>query len=1118
MDIMKIKKLFFGSIGAAILFIALSGVSHAATSSTWIGGDDFGNSWNDPHNWSPAVVPTPGSDVSFSAGSANLCNINVPVTVNSITIDPSYTGAITQKPGTTVTVKGNFTEANGTFTGSSSDGDSITVEGDFSVSGGTFQSTLDDLTVGGSWNMAGTFQNNSGTVIFTPSSGHAATITGSTTFGNLQFGIPFAPLAHFTVATGTVLTVTGYLNPGANTDWNQFIGGGEIDAQGNIESHYASLGNAVTGTVSFVVNGLGTQLIGDTAVNGADASGLELPNLTITKTSGSVHLARNIFIYGNWTNTSSTLITTPVTSTVIFAAPLPQTVQITGSSTFYDLDFAALSSSAATTSVTIASATVLTATDGLGLYGDEYNITSNVGQPGNGVAILNGGTIDVKGGISWGNTENSNVANVGNTTIIVDGTSSQLIYGAASFNGGITTLLPNLTVNKHSGTLTLNRYFMVMGNWNVSTGTINPATSTVDFQVASATISGHATFNKLIFTVPYNGGLAATSTITLTTGTVLTVSTQLGLLGDATGCSIPWSVSNSTLILNGGEIDVQGTDGGLCWNGNVSLSYDGALSFGNTESSASGGTTKLVMDGTSTQEIGNGGEYQTYLPTFVVSTTPGVFAYVTNECQLTFTGMVSVSSGELRIASDTPDEVTSCSGPRSVIFTATTTVASGAVFSDYDQASATLEFASSIINNGTVFFDGSGEGCTNTLPNYIMLRPVSATSPKQDSWSGGGNFVMRYVDASYQSSTIPITVYNGTDSGNNSNWIFQTASQSQLVQSVSSANSGANKLVLPAFGFWPRAGDLIVVAVSARNQGLVAPTDSAGNTYTLVASSTFGLSPLDALGLYYAKNVSTTSPFVVTANGTTQGAPSYLSASAFEYTGMAPSTTFDGVSASTLSPPSTSTLVTSLGATGGSSNELYFGTATINASTTLTAGPGWTPELGVADNTSYQALYTEDMTTMTIPPVAPAANWTAATGTSCAAIMGIFHSPFTQAYVASGTLDSAPFDTGVASGAQLNSVLWRGTAPNGSYVGFQFATSTAPGGPWSFVGPDGTSNSYFPSGGSMQSGIPISVAGNSGGYNMFNGFRYFRYRILLHADPNYEYSPTVNQVVVNWSP
>lgn len=67
------------------------------------------------------------------------------------------------------------------------------------------------------------------------------------------------------------------------------------------------------------------------------------------------------------------------------------------------------------------------------------------------------------------------------------------------------------------------------------------------------------------------------------------------------------------------------------------------------------------------------------------------------------------------------------------------------------------------------------------------------------------------------------------------------------------------------------------------------------------------------------------------------------------------------------------------------------------------------------------------------------------------------------------------------------------------------------------MGPNGISGpgaDYF----SGTAGTPINLVGTNNGYTLFNGYRYFRYRVTLFADSSYVYTPTVSQVTVNWSP
>jgi hypothetical protein len=400
----------------------------------------------------------------------------------------------------------------------------------------------------------------------------------------------------------------------------------------------------------------------------------------------------------------------------------------------------------------------------------------------------------------------------------------------------------------------------------------------------------------------------------------------------------------------------------------------------------------------------------------------------------------------------------------------TLTVNAGGFLSDYPQASSTVNVGSSVTNNGTVFFDGAGLGClASPPPNYLILR--STVSGTQSAWSGIGRFVVRYTNVKDQTSSVPITVLNGTSTANNgANWIFSTGAEPQLVQSAtSSGGSGTTNLTLPAFGS----------------------------------------SPSYALSLYYAKNIVTTSSFAVTAKGG-GGASQFLSATAFEYTGVNGSSTFDTSSSNT--PAASSTAITSFNATGQSAGELYFGIATFAASTTASSGAGRTSEAGITNNNTTQALYTEDVASTSQLTIA--ATWTAVALTNYSAMLGIFHSPYISIYAATGTLDSATFDTAIASGTELNSFIWQGSTPSNSAAKFQFAVSNSSSGPWNYQGTDGSANTYF----SGAAGVPVSFLSTAQGYALFNGYRYFRYRVTLFADSADLYTPTVTQVSVNWSP
>ncbi|MDP2598660.1 MAG: DUF2341 domain-containing protein [Candidatus Liptonbacteria bacterium] len=133
------------------------------------------------------------------------------------------------------------------------------------------------------------------------------------------------------------------------------------------------------------------------------------------------------------------------------------------------------------------------------------------------------------------------------------------------------------------------------------------------------------------------------------------------------------------------------------------------------------------------------------------------------------------------------------------------------------------------------------------------------------------------------------------------------------------------------------------------------------------------------------------------------------------------------------------------------------------------------------------------------------------TGNTCATSDYQVLTSWTGAAAAStstGVLDSATFDTGISSGAQLNSFLWHGYKPSNANVYFQFAVSNSSNGPWNFMGTDGTANTYY----NVAADTPMPLD-----YSLFNGYRYFRYRVTLVGNSN-GWSPRVDDVVVKWSP
>ncbi|MBI4991748.1 MAG: hypothetical protein HZB99_00830 [Candidatus Harrisonbacteria bacterium] len=109
-----------------------------------------------------------------------------------------------------------------------------------------------------------------------------------------------------------------------------------------------------------------------------------------------------------------------------------------------------------------------------------------------------------------------------------------------------------------------------------------------------------------------------------------------------------------------------------------------------------------------------------------------------------------------------------------------------------------------------------------------------------------------------------------------------------------------------------------------------------------------------------------------------------------------------------------------------------------------------------------------------------------------------------------GELISSIFDTAIAVGARLNTVIWQGEKPAGTNVKFQIASSNSASGPWDYLGSDGSSSSFYvPAGPSVQIAVRQADHDNK---------RYLRYKIILEPDGAGILSPRVDDVILNWSP
>ncbi len=291
-------------------------------------------------------------------------------------------------------------------------------------------------------------------------------------------------------------------------------------------------------------------------------------------------------------------------------------------------------------------------------------------------------------------------------------------------------------------------------------------------------------------------------------------------------------------------------------------------------------------------------------------------------------------------------------------------------------------------------------------------------------------------------------------------------------------------------------------AASLNGAGLSGPTSQFGtNTfsfqYTVPASTT------KRTALYYAKNSSAGADKITfTASGSSATG---LALAAAEFSNVATSSLLD--TSATATGISTNAITGSINPA--LAGELLIGAGTFGGTaSTVTAGSGLAFTTTPWKNYSFSTpLALEYQVLSGSPTVSPGITYDVSTNWT---MHGALFKPLpaSSSTPVNGVLQSATFDSGSTSGAQLNSITWHGTQPVGSFVEFQFAVSNSSSGPWTFVGPGGSTSTFY-----------APAAGTPGSLDLtaFNNFRYFRYAVTLGPNPSSSV-PTVTSVTINLSP
>jgi hypothetical protein len=197
----------------------------------------------------------------------------------------------------------------------------------------------------------------------------------------------------------------------------------------------------------------------------------------------------------------------------------------------------------------------------------------------------------------------------------------------------------------------------------------------------------------------------------------------------------------------------------------------------------------------------------------------------------------------------------------------------------------------------------------------------------------------------------------------------------------------------------------------------------------------------------------------------------------------------------------TSTVLASTTIPGFSSGSALFYTASFGSPPSLTAGTTYAilARLTTARTTgNYEAAFSNAN-----PYAGGTLVFTTNGGSSFSSLAADdlgFRTTMSTGFVASGTLVSSLKDANPAAGSVVtwSTLLWNSAAPAGTNIQLQAAASDSAAGPFNFVGPDGTSGTFF---------------GNGDSISQFNGFRYLKYEAFLStSDPTL--TPTLQDVTL----
>ncbi len=532
------------------------------------------------------------------------------------------------------------------------------------------------ITDEGNWTYAtGTvnYTNNANRIIFI-SNGKTITTNAVHTLGDVEF---YGTGSNTTWTTNSTFNIAGTMYITGNS-YGTFLGG-SVNSQGNItvtNSYTANMNH--TATIS--INGTANQnFTGTTTIYQG-----RLPSIIINKASGTLYLINYITDECNWTYTTGTVDYTTNANRVIFIGN-GKTITTNAVHTLGDVEFYGTGSNTKwTTSFT-------------------FNIAGTMYITGNSYGTFLGGTVNSQGNITVTNSYTSNMNHT--ATININGTANQNFTGTTTIYQG---RLPNIIINKASGTLYLINYITAECNWTYTTGTVDYTSSAnrVIFIANGKTITKNA--NHTIGDAEFYG---TGSNTTFTTPSAFNVAGTMYITGNSYGTMLT------------GTVNAQG---------NITVSNSYTANNNHTATININGSANQLFTGQGTAGTGR-------LPNITINKTGGTLTLAAPI--ITAEGNWSYTAGTMDVATDTS----------SVAFYNSGKYISGALYTAtlMDNNRRTLNGAMSIsnvlalgtgnldLNQNTLSILNSAAGAITYSTGYIKSEQTDNSS--KIAWTIGSN-------------------------------------------------------------------------------------------------------------------------------------------------------------------------------------------------------------------------------------------------------------------------------------------------------------------------------------------------------------------------------------------